>query len=195
VDLAELIRSRRSIGLFNDAPVALELVHELLESAVYAPNHRLTEPWRFIILTGKGRERYAEVRRDMVLGFMKGQGEAERQQAAAGTYRKFMNVPLYLMVVMSKQANAEIDAEDYAACCCVIENFLLLAWDRGLGTTWKTFKNDTRLREYLELGENERVVGVVHVGYSAEEERAGQRKPAAERVTVFDGSSKLESTL
>jgi len=187
VDLAELIRSRRSIGLFNDAPVSLELVRELLESAVFAPNHRLTEPWRFIILEGAGRERYAEIRRDMVLDFMKGQSDAERQQAADGTYRKFMNVPLYLFVVMRKQANAELDAEDYAACCCVIQNFLLLAWARGLGTTWKTFKNDVRLREYLKLGENERVVGVVHVGYSAEEERVGQRKPAAERITVFDG--------
>jgi nitroreductase len=187
VDLAELMRSRRSVGLFNNAPVSLELVHELLDSAVYAPNHRLTEPWRFIILTGAGREHYAGIRRDMVLDFMKGQGEAERQQAADGTYRKFMNVPLYLLVIMSKQANAEIDAEDYAACCCVIQNFMLLAWERRLGTTWKTFKNDPRLREYLALGEAERVVGIVHVGYSAEEERSGQRKPATERIQVFDG--------
>jgi nitroreductase len=195
VELAELIRSRRSIGLFNDAPVSLELVHELLESAVYAPNHRLTEPWRFIVLTGTGRERYAEIRRDMVLDFMKGQGEAERKQAADGTYRKFMNVPFYLLVVMPKQANAELDEEDYAACCCVIQNFLLLTWERGLGTTWKTFKNDARLREFLGLGETERVVGIVHVGYSAEEERAGARKPAAERITVFDGTGKHETKL
>lgn len=195
MDIAELIRSRRSIGLFNEKPVALELVHELLESAVYAPNHRLTEPWRFIVLTGAGRERYAEIRRDMVLDFMKGQGEAERKQAADGTIRKFMNVPLYLIVVMNKQANAELDVEDYAACCCVIQNFLLLAWDRGLGTTWKTFKNDARLREYLELGENERVVGVVHVGYSAEDERVGVRKPAAERLTIFDGTGSFETNL
>ena len=187
MDLAEVIRSRRSIGLFNDAPVSLELVHELLDSAVYAPNHRLTEPWRFIVVTGTGRERYAEIRRDMVLDFMKGQSEAERSQAAEGTYRKFMNVPLYLLVVMSKQTNAEIDEEDYAACCCVIQNFMLLAWERRLGTTWKTFKNDARLREYLALGESERVVGIVHAGYSAEEERAGQRKPATERIQVLDG--------
>jgi len=195
VDLAELIRSRRSIGLFTDAPVSLELVHELLESAVYAPNHRLTEPWRFIILIGAGRDRYAEIRRDMVLDFMKGQGEAERRQAAEGTYKKFANVPLYLLVVMSKQANTELDVEDYAACCCVIENFLLLAWERGLGTSWKTFKHDMRLRELARLNENERVVGIISVGYSAEGERAGARKPAAERITVLDGSGKIESTL
>ncbi len=193
MEIAELIRSRRSIGLFNDAPVSLELVHELLESAVYAPNHRLTEPWRFIVLTGAGRERYAEIRCEMVLDFMKDKPEVERQQAVAGTYRKFMNVPLYLLVVMRKQANAELDEEDYAACCCVIQNFLLLASEHRLGTIWKTFKNDLRLRDYLKLDDQERVVGIIHVGYSAEEERAGVRKPAAERITVFDGVGKHEA--
>ena len=188
MELAELIRSRRSIGIFNDAPVSLELVHELLESAVYAPNHRLTEPWRFIMLTGAGRERYAEIRCAMVLDFMKEKSETERKQATDGTYRKFINVPVYLLLVMRKQANAELDEEDYAACCCVIQNFLLLAWERGLGTIWKTFKNDVRLREFLKLDDQERVVGIVHIGYSAEEERAGQRKPAAERITVIDGN-------
>ncbi len=187
MDLAHLIRSRRSIGLFTGQSVAIELVRELLETAVYAPNHRLTEPWRFIVLVGEGRDRYAAVRRDMVLDLMAGQGETERQQAADGTYRKFADVPLYLFVVMRRQANAELDVEDYAACCCVIENFLLLAWERGLGTNWKTFKHDPRLRELIGLQDDERVVGVVHVGYPAETARPGQRKPAAERLTIVGG--------
>jgi nitroreductase len=185
VELAEIIRSRRSIGLYKDVPVSLEVVRELLETAVYAPNHRLTEPWRFVVLVGEGRDRYAAIRRDMVLDFMAGQGEAERQKAAEGTFRKFANVPLYLLVIMTRQENAELDSEDYAACCCVIDNFLLLAWERGLGTAWKTFKNDPRMRELAGLAENERVVGVVQVGYSAETPSAGARKPAAGRLTVI----------
>ncbi len=47
-NITEIIRSRRSIGAFKDTPVAVGLVETLLESAVYAPNHRLTEPWRFV---------------------------------------------------------------------------------------------------------------------------------------------------
>ncbi len=187
MELAQVIRSRRSIERYTEEPVSIDLVRDLLETAVYAPNHRLTEPWRFVVLVGAGRDRYAAIRRDMVLDFMTGQGEAERQQAADGTFRKFANVPLYLLVIMAKQANAELDIEDYAACCCMIENFLLLAWERGLGTIWKTFKNDPRMRELVGLTENERVVGVVQVGYSAEVEREGVRKPAAGRMTVIGG--------
>lgn len=185
MDLAEIIRTRRSIASFTHQPVPVTLVRELLETAVYAPNHRLTEPWRFVILTGGARDRYAEIRRDMVLEGMTNTDEAARQLAAGGTYHKFAQVPLYLLVVMGQNPNPEVDQEDYAACCCVIENFLLLAWERGLGTSWKTFKRDPRLRELAELLDGERVVGIIHVGYPTDEDRSGQRKPIAESITVL----------
>jgi nitroreductase len=186
--LAELIRSRRSIATFTDQPVTLELVQELLEIAVYAPNHRLTEPWRFIVIMGEGKESYAAIRRDMVLDSMRSQGENERQQVAVGTYRKFMDIPLYLLVALRRQEDPELDIENYAACCCVIQNFLLLAWERGLGTSWKTFKNDPRLRDYVGLDEDEIVVGIIHVGYPTDEERTGQRKSVAENMTLLNGN-------
>jgi nitroreductase len=185
MELSEIIRSRRSIGAFNDQPVSLDLVQDLLEMAVYAPNHRMTEPWRFILIAGGGRERYSAIRRDMVLDGMQDKSEAERQQAAEGTYRKFMAIPMYLMVAMQPHSNPEICEEDYAACACVIQNFLLLAWEKGLGTCWKTFKEDPRLRDYLGLRHDERVVGIIHVGYPAEAVQTGKRQPAHERLTLL----------
>lgn len=187
MDLKEIIRSRRSIGAFKDTPVSLELIHELLESAVYVPNHRMTEPWRFIIITGEACQRYASIRAEMVLDGMHGKPETERQQAADGTYRKFAAIPLYLLVVMKPHENPEIREEDYAASACLIQNFLLLAWEQGLGTAWKTFKEDARLREFVGLAPGEKVVGIVHVGYSAEDARSGQRQPAYQRLTILGG--------
>ncbi len=46
--LAHTIRNRRSIRSFKPETVPSEVILEMLETAVYAPNHRLTEPWRFI---------------------------------------------------------------------------------------------------------------------------------------------------
>jgi nitroreductase len=60
--LAELIRTRRTVGAFTAQPIPADLIMTLLETAVWAPNHRLTEPWRFVMMTGAGCSAYAEVR-------------------------------------------------------------------------------------------------------------------------------------
>lgn len=188
MDLAEIIRARRSVGAFTDAPVAEALVRELLETAVWVPNHRLTEPWRFVFLTGEGARRYASIRRDMAQDTSPDQSEAARQQAGEGVYRKFASVPAYLAVIVREHANPEVREEDYAACCCLVQNFLLLAWERGLGTSWKTFKRDPRLRALLNLADDEKVVGWLHLGYPADTEQPRRRAPVHARFSVIDST-------
>jgi nitroreductase len=180
--LTDLIKTRRSIGAFTDQPIPEELVEELLEVAVWAPNHHLTEPWRFIYITREGRHKYAAIRRDMAMEFSKPISEEDRRKAGEGAYTKFVNIPAYLVVAMREDPDPEVREEDFAACAVLIQNFMLLAWERGLGTSWKTFKNDPRLRTLLGLEPNEKVVGVVHLGYPAEI-GTSQRKPARHRIT------------
>lgn len=189
MDLAEVIRTRRSVGAFTDRPVEPEQVLELLETAVWVPNHRLTEPWRFILLIGDSAGRYADIRREMALDACTSQDEDTRRQAGEGTYQKFSGVPAFLAVVMREHENPEIREEDYAACCCLVQNFLLLAWDRGLGTSWKTFKRDPRLRALLALSDDETVVGWLHLGYPDGKFAPTQRSPAHTRFTVLDGGN------
>jgi nitroreductase len=191
--LSELIRSRRSINTFTDQPVSLDLIQDLLESAVYAPNHRLTEPWRFICFAGDARRPYASIRAQMVVDSMKTQSEADRQTASEGTFQKFMAVPAYLLVVMSQHIQPDIYEEDYAACSCVIQNFLLLAWEHGVGTNWKTFKDDPRLREALGITADEKVVGIIHVGYPTDEARTSRRQMAHTRLTILLGDDKAKA--
>jgi nitroreductase len=175
VNLHQLIRSRRTVAAFAPKPVDPALVEELLESAVYAPNHRMTQPWRFVFVQGKGVERYARMRAEMV--------ETSNYQA---TFEKFANVPFYLIVVNKVSPNAEVAEEDALAAAALVQNFLLLAQDAGLGTAWKTFKPDPRLREFAGIAEDEHVIAIVHVGYSAEEPRPGIRKRAQERIAVIE---------
>jgi nitroreductase len=183
MNLTELIRSRRSIGAFTNQPIPEGLVERLLETAIYAPNHRLTEPWRFIYVTGASRDGYADIRRQMALENMTVTDPAERQKAGEGVYQKFASVPAYLVVAMVEVDNPEIREEDYAACACVISNFLLLAWECGLGTSWKTFKNDNRLRALLGLEPVEKVVGIIQLGYPAALPPPTARRPARDRLT------------
>src|SRR5438552_17034844 len=117
--LPELIRTRRSISTFLDKPIPDGLIEGLLEIAVWAPNHHLTEPWRFILLTGDAPKRYAEIRRDMAVEGAKMADSEKLRQIAEGTYNKFAFVPAYLVVAMKQNADPEICEEDYAACCCL----------------------------------------------------------------------------
>jgi nitroreductase len=187
MDLSEAIRTRRSVGTFTDQPVEPELVLELLETAVWVPNHRLTEPWRFILLTGESAARYADIRREMALDACALEDAEARRQVGDGTYRKFRAIPAFLAVVMKEHPDAEIREENYAACCCLVQNFLLLAWQRGLGTSWKTFKRDPRLRALLGLAGDETVVGWLHLGYPDGAIAPSVRSPAHTRLTVLNG--------
>lgn len=188
MELAEAICTRRSVGAFTDQPVAPELVLELLDTAVWVPNHRLTEPWRFALLTGDSATRYAEIRRDMALDACALEDEAARRQVGEGTYQKFSGIPAFLAVIMQQSDNPEIREEDYAATCCLVQNFLLLAWERGLGTSWKTFKRDPRLRALLALADDETVVGWLHLGYPDGAPVQTARTVAHERFTLLNGS-------
>jgi nitroreductase len=63
VDLAQTMKERRSIHQFQTRPVSVELVKELIDTAVWVPNHRMTQPWRFVLIHDKGRSRLAEIGR------------------------------------------------------------------------------------------------------------------------------------
>jgi nitroreductase len=182
--IAAIIRERRTIGSFSDRPVSPDQIVSLLETAVWAPNHRMTEPWRFVIVTAQGVIRYAEIRAAMAQDASRSADEADRQRAYDGTLAKFAAIPAYLLVIQKQVADDEIRMEDYAACSALIQNFMLLAWEAGLGTAWKTFKDDPRLRSMFALAGDERVVGIVHVGY-ANESPQSQRSPLESRISMI----------
>ncbi len=182
--LATLIRTRRSVARFRPDPIPDGLVETLLETAVYAPNHRLTEPWRFVLISDQGVQQYAAIRQAMALPSLKAMSEAKREQIADDIYRKFSTVPAYLLVIMAENGTFEIAEEDYAACAALIQNFLLLAWERGIGSCWKSFKNDPRLREFVGLQAREKVVGIIHLGYP-EAVPSSKRQSARERLTYI----------
>jgi nitroreductase len=182
--LAELIRTRRSVSVFLDKPIPEGLIEDLLETAVWTPNHHLTEPWRFVLLTGDGVKGYAAIRRDMAVEKAKLQNAEKIAQLSESTLKKFGSVPAYLLVAMKQNPDPEVCEEDYAACCCLIQNFMLLAWEQGLGTNWKTLKKDARLRTFFGLGPDEQAVGLVQVGYPAGPDTSN-RKSARERLTYI----------
>lgn len=185
MNLSELIRARRSIHRFEQKAVPEQLVAELLDTAVWAPNHRMTQPWRFVVTSGAGMVRIAEAARR----FNEGWQPDPEKKAATGQryYDKIMGNPMIVTVVMQEHPYLQVREEDYGATATVIHNFSLLAWEQGIGMVWETYPwlHESYFREAMGIVPGERVVGNLHVGYPAVIPRAQQRVPASERITYL----------
>jgi nitroreductase len=186
MELAQLIRERRSVHRFEQKEVCLPLIQELLDTAVWAPNHKMTQPWRFVIVHGEGRKRIAEIAR-------RSSSKRERDPEKADElgerlYAKLMSVPLFIVVLMKEDPVIATREEDHASTSCLIHNFTLLAWEQGLGLVWETYPmmHDSPFREALGIMPGERAVGSLHVGYPSQIPAPQARIPAAQLITVID---------
>lgn len=183
MDFPALVRARRSIKRFTDAPVPRERLAELLELATLGPNFRMTQPWRFLALGPEGRRAYGAA-----LGARKAKRITDPELAAA-TLRKSeeeaVAVPAMLGVVQQLHESAETRADDTAAIWMGIENLLLGAVALGLGTHLRTgaVLDDEALRAPLGVGEGERLVALIQLGLAAEVPEAKPRATAAARTT------------
>lgn len=128
------IYRRRMAWRFKDLPVSREIISRLLDTAVWAPNHRLTEPWRFFVLERDTptRKRVAELAYAYSL---EGNGSRGRAEAAR---EKVIAPPALVYVYSLPGANEEVTQENYAAVCCAVQNVSLAAVAEGLTVTWET---------------------------------------------------------
>jgi nitroreductase len=191
--VADSIRQRRTIKQFLPQPVPRGLLQELIDLAVWAPNHRLTEPWRFYVLDGAAREKLgaiaAQITREKIVGSGGEPETAQRKgQEAAVTWNV---VPVLLYVTSVRDANPEVDEENYGAVCCAIQNFSLGAHAAGLATSWSSgaVAAAPALHALVGAGDNERMVGLIRVGYPdpAFPAPKARRKTGSSLTTWVDG--------
>jgi nitroreductase len=181
---SEAIRGRRSIKRFADRPVSRDEIETILDAAVLAPNHHLTNPWRFYVLGPEARAAYG-----LALGNRKAKKLAD--PAAAQAIRDTVSaehraLPAMIAVAVVTTDNAEQREEDYAATMMAVQNLALAAMELGLGTAMKTgaVMSDPAARAAVGLPDAERIVVVVNVGAPAEVPPAKAR-PGASQVTVW----------
>ena len=166
---SEAIQNRRSIKRFTDRPVTRAEIETLIAAATLAPNHRLTQPWRFYVLGPEARYAYG-----LALGERKAKkiddptaARAMRETVAA----EHRALPCMIAVATVNSDNPETREEDYAAVMMAVQNLVLAAMELGLGTHIKTggVMTDPTARAAAGVGEAERIVAVVNVGESAEQ--------------------------
>ena len=161
----EAIHARRMNNEFTDETPSRESLQRMLDAAIWAPNHRLTNPWRFVVLERGGAKR-AEVAQ---LAYDHMYQRNQNDEFASGSRQRVLDAPGLIYVFSVPGDNEEMTQENYAAACCAVQNLLLAAVAEGLAGDWST-GNTTRHRGLAEAmgGDPDwMMVGALFIGYPA----------------------------
>jgi nitroreductase len=169
MELEEAIRTRRTHKAYGPEPVDRATLEELFELATWAPNHNLTNPWRFRVL---GPEALA------------------RLKVAAGPEAapKLDRAPTLVAVSVVRSGDPVTEEEDLCAAACAAYVVLLGAHGRGLAGYWRTpaVLRDRLGRAALRIGPGEHAIGLLYLGTPRQEQRVPERAPAADVVGWLD---------
>lgn len=159
--LAERIRGRRTVKLFLQTPVDRQVIFDAIEVARWAPNHHVTEPWHFYLLGEKTMAANVELIRKIT---------AEKKDSAKAEFKAkaAQDIPGWLVVTCRTSADEVVQREDYASCCCAMQNLMLYLSEAGIGSKWATgaIIEDKRFLDMLGIDdEKEFVVGVLRYGF------------------------------
>jgi nitroreductase len=172
MDLEKAIRTRRTHKAFGAQPVDAAVLDELFELARWAPNHHLTNPWRFRVLGARSREQLMQL--------------AESRKP--GSAVKLRRAPTLIAVTASQSGDPAQDREDLLATAVAAYLVLLGAHARGLAGYWRTVAllDDPRGRRILGLQQTETPIGLLHLGAPVQQQRVPERAPLAEVVSYLD---------
>lgn len=179
MDAIEALRARRSVGRL-EGDVDVPAIEELIELATWAPNHHLTEPWRFTVLRGAARERLGKAWAAVAVRDLPLEGEA-RAAALEREAAKLLRAPVLIAASVRTEADPIMASEDFAATAAAVENLLLGAAARGYGAMWRTggMAYSPEVKAFLGLEPTDRIVAFVYLGRSASEPPAAQPRSAA----------------
>ena len=186
MDIVEAITTRRSIKKFTDRTPTREEIETLLAAAVQAPNHRMTQPWRFYVLGPVARREYGRA-----LGLRKAK-RVDDPDAARMVVEKVSTeherLPAMIAVAIVQHENPEIQEEDYASALMAVQNLSLTALSLGLGAHIKTggVMADPVARAAVGVEDGERIVAIVNLGEPAEVPEPKARAGASEMTRWVD---------
>jgi nitroreductase len=186
MDALDAIGRRTSVRTFTQEAVPRDVMARLLDAAVRAPNHKLTEPWRFVVVTGSAKERYAQIRRAH-----RAEKIGDAPDAAAKvekTYREHADTPAFVFVLQELTADPIRREEDYAAVMMAMQNLMIAATALGLGTNVRTggIMDRDDVRGLIGATANQRIVGIVAVGRPTEDAPPTRRAPSAGKTVWLD---------
>jgi len=188
MDAHDAIAARTSTRAFADQPVPRAVLERLLAAAVRAPNHKLTEPWRFAVLTGKSAARFAELKRAHRATRFADPAAPEAAKAIDKTHREALGTPAFVVLMCAVSDDAVRREEDYASVMMAAQNLMIAATAEGLGSYLRTggIMEDAGLKALVQLPAGYRIVAIVSLGYPATPQEAKKRSDPAGKALWLD---------
>jgi nitroreductase len=182
----QLIKSRRSVFPkdYTGERVDDAIVHQMLENANWAPTHKLTEPWRFVVFTGEGLKKLATFQSDCYKQVTTADGTFREDR-----YRNLLSKPMesshIIAVGMKRDEKKGVpEWEELGAVFCAVENMYLTATAYGIGCYLSTggVTNFEEAKDFFGLGKDDKLLGFLNIGMPKDTLPEGRRKSIEEKV-------------
>jgi nitroreductase len=157
MNVKEAVVTRRNVREFKPEPLDRMQLISWMESARYAPNHGLTEPWNFLFVGPQTRPRL--------------------------NHRTDYGGAPHVIAVLSKAGSSQLERdENMMATACFMQNFMLIAHEAGVGTRWSSVGNTQQGREALGVADDYIVVGTFGIGYPLIVPSVRERSPIQGKI-------------
>jgi nitroreductase len=162
------LKSRRSTPRVQAHEPPRDVIEAVIAAATWAPNHYLTNPWRFVILTGEARTRLGEAMARACRKRLDDPDSVEAVPLLEKERRKPLRAPVIIAVaVVPSDLPKSLEIEEVAAGAAGVQNMLLAAHSLGLGAMWRTGwpAYDPEIKQFLQLPATAHLLAFVYLGY------------------------------
>lgn len=181
-NISTIIRTRRSIYAddFIKKEIPNEVLEEILINATWAPNHKMTEPWRFIVFKGKYLEEYGQYMAEYYKDFYAELSPEAQKEKLSDLAKYPLNAACLIGVIMVRNNKINLpEWEEIAAIASAVQNMALTCTALKIGSYWSTKKVAIDYVSQFGLAENETSLGLLYLGYYPKNLKSSIKKRTA----------------
>ena len=185
----QIIQSRRSTKprLFSGQKIQDKIIWQILENANWAPNHGLTQPWRYKVFTKAGLNKLADFQADLYQKLTpQDKFKPEKYERMKTNLLKSSHV---IVICLERQKSGKIpELEEIEAVACSVQNMALTAAAYEICSFWGSggITYTKELKEFLGLEEKDKCLGYLYLGYSDTPAIKSRRDPIKNKVTWIE---------
>lgn len=187
MNIVEAIQNRRTIKpmYFTEEKINENIIHEMLAAANWAPTHKMTEPWRFVVFAENAKNQFGIDHANMYKAIKTGEEFDE------DIFQRLQNIAkkssFVIAIILKRDEDERVkEIEEIAAVSCAVQNMMLVATANDVAHIWSTsgLTYHSKMKEYLGFSVKDTVMGFLYLGKTDLKPKA-KRFSSAEEKTLW----------